>query len=319
MTMQAVQFEQYGAPEVLAVRSVPVPVPDPGQVLVRVRASGVNPHDTAVRSGRLRALTGRSFPKGVGVDFVGEVVQAGSRVAATAVGSRVWGVLPGIAQKGTGSAAEYVAVDTGRISAAPSALSATEAVSLLAGGTTAITALRDEVGLREGERILVRGATGGVGTVVVQYARALNAHVTTLSSARTTSLATKLGADTAYDYNVTSPAELGKFDVVFDAVGNDLRQFRKLIAPGGRMISVALGDWTSLTYVLTSAIFGPRRIRFFSGSPTTDLLTDLATLADSGALTPVVEETYAMKDVVAAHHALHAGGGNGGKRVLSIS
>ncbi|MBT2275364.1 NAD(P)-dependent alcohol dehydrogenase [Rhodococcus qingshengii] len=313
------QFEQYGAPEVLTVRTVPVPKPGRDQVLVRVRASGVNPHDTAVRSGRLRALTGRSFPKGVGVDFVGEVIQAGSHVPAPAVGSRVWGVLPGIAQKGTGSAAEYVAVDAGRISEAPANLSATEAVSLLAGGTTAITALRDEARLREGERILVRGATGGVGTAVVQYARSLNAHVTTLSSARTTSLATKLGADAAYDYNVTGPDELEKFDVVFDAVGTDLRQFRKLIAPGGRMISIALGNWTSLVYVLTSAVFGPRRIRFFSGSPTTELLTDLATLAEGGTLTPVVEQTFALEDVAAAHHALHAGGGSGGKRVLSIS
>lgn len=316
--MQAVQFVRYGTPEVLSISDIPVPQPQPHEVLVQVRATTVNPHDVAVRSGRLRLLAGRTFPKGIGIDFVGEIAAPGSAVEGIAAGDRVWGMLGGVSQNGSGAAAEYVTVDANRVAHAPMNLDSTQAIALLTGGTTAITALRDKVALQADDRVLIRGAAGGVGSLAVQYARALGAHITTLSSAKTLTRAESLGADVALDYAATRPADLPKYDVIFDTVGSSLRQYRRLLAPGGRMVSIALGRAPSMLYVFASAAYGSRRVRFFSGSPTRDLLTDLTAQAEKATLVPVIDQVYEIGDIVAAHQALEAGGGRGGKHVLQV-
>ncbi|MFI5436341.1 NAD(P)-dependent alcohol dehydrogenase [Rhodococcus baikonurensis] len=316
--MQAVQFTRYGTPEVLSINSIPIPQPQPQEVLVKVYATSVNPHDVAVRSGRLRLLAGRTFPKGTGIDFVGEISELGSAVWDMSIGDRVWGVLGGVGQNGSGAAAEYVTVDADRVAHAPTNLDSTQAASLLAGGTTAITALRDKASLQAGDRVLIRGGTGGVGSLAVQYARALGAHITTLSSAKTLTLAEDLGADIALDYAASNPSELPKYNVILDTVGSDLRRYRRLLSPGGRMVSIALGRLPSMLYIFASAAYGSRRIRIFSGSPTRELLNDLTTQAEKSALTPVIDQVYCLEDIVAAHQALEGGGGPGGKRVLRV-
>lgn len=316
--MKAVQFERYGSPDVLTVRNIPIPAPQQDELLIRVRATSVNPHDVAVRSGRLRAVSARRFPKGIGLDFAGEVADSGDLVTGFHVGDRVWGTLPGIAQTGSGAAAEFVTVNAGRIAHSPANLNHTQAVSLIAGGTTTITALRDKAGLTRGDRVLIRGATGGVGSYAVQFAHEAGAHVTALSSSKTTALAKELGADVSLDYAVTKPLDLPKYDVVFDTVGSDLRSYRRLLAPGGRMVSIAFGHWRSLAYVFATSALGSRRIQTFSGSPTTELLTDLTVQAENSTLKPVIDEIYALEDIAAAHWALQAGRGRGGKRVLQI-
>lgn len=166
-TMRAAMYGSYGGPEVLYVVDVPVPEVSTGEVLVRVHASSVNGGELNLRAGKLRLLTGRSFPKKVGIDFVGEVAARGADVTSVQVGDRVWGT---VEEMEAGATAQYTLARPEKMALAPRSLSAVEAVSLLAGGTMAITALRDHARLKPGERLLVRGASGGVGSLAATAA-----------------------------------------------------------------------------------------------------------------------------------------------------
>ncbi|TDQ55557.1 NAD(P)-dependent alcohol dehydrogenase [Actinorugispora endophytica] len=314
--MRAARYDRYGPPEVLYEGRAPKPVAGPGEVLVRVHAVSVNGGEIAGRAGKLRLLTGNRFPKAVGIDFTGEVAEQGAGVTGLRAGDRVWGALP---RGRFGSAAEFVAVRPRQLARAPEGIDLVEAAALPV-GTTAITALRDKARLRKGERLLVRGASGGVGNTAVQLGRAFGAHVTALAGARNLDLVRELGADEAFDYATTGPADLGRFDVVFDTVGTGLGAYRGLLAPRGRMVAIAFDlekAASSVSYLLASAVFGPRRVRFFSGNPRHDLFADLTRYVESGALRAVVDTVHPLADIAGAHRALEAGGVRG-KHVVRI-
>lgn len=314
--MRAALYDSYGPPEVLYEGRVPVPSPGPGEVLVRVHAASVNGGELAGRSGRVRLVTGRRFPLRTGLDFTGEVAAVDAGVKGLREGARVWGALP---RGRFGSAAEYVTVRPRQFAYAPEGLDLVEAVALPV-GTTAITALRDVAQLRAGERLLVRGASGGVGNVAVQLGKALGAHVTALAGSANLDLARDLGADEALSYATTGPADLGRFDVVLDTAGTQHREFRRLLGPRGRMVAIAFdmkSPAPSLAYILASSVHGPRRVRFFSGNPRHGLFADLTRYVDSGALRPVVDTVHPLADIATAHRALERGGVRG-KHVIRI-
>lgn len=304
--MQAAQLRGFGGPEVLQVVTVPRPVPGPGQVLVRVQACGVNPHDAFVRDGTLRLMTGRRFPLGVGLDFAGVVAATGPGVDDAHPGSRVWGMVSPKKGHATGAAAQYVVVPANRVAPFPARLTMVEAASLVTPAETAVRALRDVAHVRPGERVLVRGAAGGVGMIVVQLAHALGAHVTALASARDADFVTGCGADVALDYRATDAGDIGPFDVVLDTAGRGMPPFRRRLARGGRMVTINFGSGPAMAAIAASTLFGPRRIRTFSGYPDRQLLTDVAAYVEAGALRPVVESVHPLAGIAEAHHALAA-------------
>lgn len=316
--MRAALYDRYGPPDVLYEGTVPNPDAKPGEVLVRVHAASVNGGELLGRAGKVRlvtGLTGRGFPKRTGIDFAGEVVDPGSSDSGLAAGDRVWGLLP----RSFGSAAEFVAVPPRQLAPAPSGLDLVQAAALPAVGTTAITALRDKARLTAGERLLVRGSCGG-GSVAVQLAKAYGAHVTALAGAKNLDFVRGLGADEAVDHATTGPADLGRFDVVLDTVGTALPAYRRLLAPGGRMVAIAFDAENlaaSLSYLLVSTVFGPRRVRFFSENPRRALIAELTRLTESGAIRPVVDTVYPLADIAAAHRSLERGGVRG-KHVIRI-
>ncbi|MBQ0948258.1 MULTISPECIES: NAD(P)-dependent alcohol dehydrogenase [Streptomyces] len=309
--MRAVQFDRFGPPDVLRVNDVPAPRPGPGEVLVEVRAASVDAGETAFRAGRMRRVTRVRFPRGLGSDFAGRVAALGSGVRAWSVGDAVWGLMPHLT---FGAIADYVAVPEQRLARAPKNLDLLEAAALPVVGTTAMTALSGKARLQPGERLLVRGATGGVGSVAVQLGKALGAHVTALAAARNLEWITRLGADEAADYRTTRPEDLDRFDVIVDVVGTDLGAYRKRLARGGRLVALSFDSdrvVSSMLGIALRAAATPRRVKMFSNNPSADRIAELTRAVEAGTIRPVVDTVFPMRDIAAVHQRLEAGGVRG--------
>lgn len=237
----------------------------------------------------------------MGIDFVGEVVDTGAEITGLEPGQRVWGTVP---EDVLGAAAEYVAVPAWRLAPAPLNLTPIEAESLLAGGTTAITALRDHARVRPGEHRLIRGAAGGVGSVAVQVATLFGGRVTALAGESSFDFVRSLGAGHVLDYHRTSSdGDLGRFDVVLDMAGSQQGRYRRLLGPGGRMVGVGLDAdhlIRSFGYLAVSTVHGARRVRFFRGKPDRELITTLTEYAERGSVRPVVDRVYPLEQIAEA-------------------
>ncbi|MEJ1197879.1 MULTISPECIES: NAD(P)-dependent alcohol dehydrogenase [unclassified Streptomyces] len=315
--MRAVQFDRFGPPEVLRVNDVPTPRPGAGEVLVKVHAVSVDAGEIAFRAGKLRRVTRTRFPRGLGSDFAGRVAAVGGGVPAWSVGDAVWGLMPHLT---FGSVADYVAVPGQRLAPAPRNLSLLEAAALPAAGTTALTALTDKARLQPGERLLVRGATGGVGSIAVQLGKALGAHVTALAGARNLDWITRLGADEAVDYRTTRPEGLDRFDVIVDVVGTDLGAYQARLARKGRLVALSFDSDRVVSSMLGTALRAaatPRRVKMFSNNPSTDRIAELTRAAEAGTIRPVIDTVFPMSDIAAIHHRLESGGVRG-KHVIDM-
>ena len=310
--MLAAEYDEYGPADVLRVRRVPRPAIAPGHVLVKVHASSVNPVDAIIRSGKLRFKTGKTFPKRTGIDFAGEVVQVAPGDAGFQIGNRVWGVLL-TTETGTGQgcAAEYLSVPVDRLALMPTTLDFIHAAAISGVGAVSVIALRDKAQLKRGERILVRGAAGGVGSVAVQLASTLGAHVTALASAKDLDFVRSLGAHEVFDHRKTSPASLGPFDVVLDLVGTQLGDYRKLLTRTGRMYCLSITGLGAIAYILASSVFGSKRVQFFSAAPQASTMADLTRCAESGTLRPILNRVYPLADIVEAQRSVESGAGRG--------
>ena len=310
--MRAVRYERYGPPDVLEVRNVPVPEPRSGEVLIRVSATSVNPVEAQVRAGRMRPMSGFRFPKGTGQDFSGEVVAVGPGVDPATVGRRVWGTKLGL---GSATAAEYVQVKESLTAQAPAGYDLVAAAALPTVGLTAITGLRT-VRVRPGSRVLVVGASGGIGSVAIQLARAAGARVSAVAAARNAEFCADLGADVTYDYQrLESLADAPRFDAIIDLYGASLGRYRRQLATGGRMISLAS---KGMGYVILSSVLPGPRVRMAMMKPKRADLDELAAAVVHGDLRSVVEETYPLDSIAEAHRSIESGHSRG-KRVIRIT
>ncbi|HEX6364424.1 MAG TPA: NAD(P)-dependent alcohol dehydrogenase, partial [Albitalea sp.] len=237
--MQAVVRRCYGGPEVLELARVSRPALEPGHVLVKVRAAGINPYEWHFMRGTpylMRIDSGIGAPKEarLGVDFAGVVEAVGAGVTGFAPGDAVFG------GKG-GALAEYVTVKADRnVVAKPGNVSFEQAASVNIAGVTALQALRDRGQLKPGQRVLVNGASGGVGTFAVQIAKAYGAHVTGVCSTRNLELVRGLGADEVIDYTRQDYTEGGEpYDLIVDMVGSrGLLENRRVLKPDGRLVII---------------------------------------------------------------------------------
>jgi NADPH:quinone reductase-like Zn-dependent oxidoreductase len=313
-SMRVVEYDRYGGPEVLAVRTRPVPEPGPRQVLLRVLASGLNPKDDVVRSGLFRRFSGTRFPKSTGFDLAGDVVAVGADVEGFAAGQRVWGLLDGF---DGGAAADYAVVDAAWIAPAPHGMDPVEAAGLPLVGLTALQALR-AVEVRPGQSVLVKGASGGVGSAAIQLATEAGARVTAVAGPDSQEHCRELGAVAVHDYTRTDPAELPeRFDVVLDCIGGSpLRRYRRVLARGGRLVSIAPSPSTLALSVLTRILPGPS-VRTLFVKPRRADLDELRARVEAGALRMPVQETFPLERVADAHRAMAERHGRG-KRVLLV-
>jgi NADPH:quinone reductase-like Zn-dependent oxidoreductase len=301
MTMEAIVHDRYGRPDVLALREVDAPVPADDQVLVRVHASSVNPVEWYGVTGPVFARVGSglrrpTFP-GVGADLAGRVEAVGAAVDGIRPGDDVYGVA-------AGAWAEYACARVDRIGPKPASLSFEEAASVPIAAITALQALRDKGRVERGQRVLVNGASGGVGTFAVQLAKAFGAEVTAVCSTANVALAASLGADTVVDYKKDDFTRLGvRHDVMLDIAGS--RSFlatRRVLTPeatvvlvGGHMTYHGLGP---LPHLLGSHLKSKGRSQTavsFLAKVNPDDLAVLRELLDAGTIRPVIDRRYPLE------------------------
>lgn len=303
--MKAIVLTAFGGPESFELRDLPKPVPQPGQVLVRVHATSINPLDYQVRRGDYPDLV--PLPAITGHDVSGVVEAVGPGVTAFAPGDEVW-YTPQIFD-GPGSYAEYHVAAESIVGKKPASLSHLEAASLTLVGGTAWEALVVRAGLRVGESILVHGGAGGVGHVAIQLAKAIGARVFTTVRASNADFVRGLGADVAIDYENEDYVDAilretgGRgVDVVFDTIGGDtLSRSPDALAQLGRVVSIvdiarpqnliqAWGRNASYHFVFTRQNRGK--------------LDELSALVERGQLRPHVGAVYSLADIPAAHARL---------------
>jgi NADPH:quinone reductase-like Zn-dependent oxidoreductase len=312
--MKAAVYRRFGAPEVVAVTEVPTPKPGPEEVLIRVLSSTVSIADHRSRT--------RDVPKGLGLptalalgvfrprkrvlgmDAAGIVDAVGEKVTRFAPGDEV------IVMLGAkfGGHAEYARIkQDGAIAAKPVSLGFDEAVALVFGGITAHAFLgRAEIG--PGTTVLVNGASGAVGTAAVQLAKNLGAHVTAVCAARNADLVTSLGADRVIDYTSTDfTTQSGSYDVIMDCVGNaGFDRVQHLINPGGALLAV-ISDLTGLLRAKSDSRKSGKLVTATGVDYRGDGLAFLVGLAEAGRLRPVIDRTYDLAEIVAAHRFVDAG------------
>src|ERR1700726_2980908 len=327
--MRAYALEHYGGPEGSRLMDVPAPALGPCDILVKVRAAGLNPLDFKFRQGKLRAIQRPKLPFVLGNELAGEVIAAGSDVKRFRVDDRVFAR---VAKERAGAFAEQACVDEVHAAHMPRNLDFMAAAAVPLAGLTALQALRDELGVKPGQRVFISGGAGGVGTFAIQIAKWLGAHVTTTASKRGEALVRSLGCDEVIDYTSQSISKAGgRFDAGFDLIGGKaLKQMFEIMNPGTRIVSVAgvpepqtaikdLGGRRALAVAFWIISSGIRlrarragvgyRYLFMRASGTE--LAELAGLIEQGKLKVIIDKIYPFAKISEALAYLESGHAKG--------
>ncbi|WP_369362762.1 NADP-dependent oxidoreductase [Streptomyces sp. CG4] len=310
-TMRAIGQDVLGGPEVLREVQVERPEPGPNQVLVRVRAAGVNPTDWKHRA--TGGFLGRP-PFVLGWDVSGEVVATGIGVAAFTPGDEVFGMLP--YPYGHGSHAEYVIAPVRALTHKPASIDHTQAGALPLVSLTAWQALTEHADVQPGQRVLIHAAAGGVGHVAVQIAKARGAYVIGTASAGKHGFLREIGVDEPVDYRTTDVTETVRdVDVVLDTLGGDTSVASlKVLRPGGVVVSILPGG--SREFHEEAERLGVRAVRMLVDADRTGMEA-IAELAESGKLTATIAGTFPLADAAKAHEVGDTGRTTG-KLVLLV-
>lgn len=298
--MKAAQYNSYGAPDVIEINSnAPVPSLKEGQVLVEVRAASINPFDYKVRRGYVKDTMPLTFPVTIGGDLSGVLKEVAPGVSEFAAGDEVFGQAL-VVGGGSGSLAELAAAKTKNIAKKPKNLSFPEAASLALVGCSAVQALEDHIHLQKGQKILINGGAGGIGSIAIQLAKYLDAYVITTVSTKDIEFVKQLGADEVIDYKIQQFETVVKdLDTVFDTVGGET--FEKsygVLKKGGILVSMAGQPDENKANELGITVIGQ------STHTTTEHLNRVRELAESNAIKPQIEKIFPLIDTRAAYEYL---------------
>lgn len=317
--MRAVIQTGYGSADVMKLEELEKPAPGAGQVLVRVRAASLAAGEYFGMRGKpfpIRLVIGLLRPKKdfvVGIDCAGTVEAIGSGVSRFRPGDEVFGQC-------RGSCAEYACADSARIALKPSSLTVAQSAAVPTSGCTALQGLRDHGKVQPGQKVLINGASGGVGTFAVQIAKALGAEVTGVCSTRNVEMVKSIGADHAIDYTREDFTKGGpRYDVIMDNVAShSLSETRRALTPGG--IHVPSSGHAGMGWIIAASLssaFVRQQGRPFVASVDTDDLAALADLIDNGKVGPVIDRTFELDETPDAFAYLDEGHARG-KVVVAI-
>ncbi|WP_024509422.1 NADP-dependent oxidoreductase [Bradyrhizobium sp. ARR65] len=323
--MRAYVLKYYGGSERSELTDVPAPRPRPRNILVEVRACGLNPVDYKFRQGTLRTILRPQLPFVLGNELAGEVVAVGSEVRRWRVGDRVFAR---VAKDRGGAFAEQACVDEDHAASMPGNLDFTSAPAVPLAGLTALQALRDELDVNPGQRVFISGGAGGVGTFAIQIAKWLGAHVTTTASKRGEALVRSLGCDEAIDYTTQDISKSGlRFDAGFDLIGGKtLDKMFEIMKPGTKVVSIAalpepqtavrdLGGRRLLAVLFWIISYGIRSrarragvsYRYLFMHPSGTDLAQLAELIEQGKLNVILDKTYPFANISEALAYIESG------------
>lgn len=327
--MKAYTLTRYGGPDAAELREIARPEPGPGEVLIRVHAAGLNPVDFKIREGALKAIRRYPLPVTMGNELAGVVEGLGAGVTGFAPGDRVFARVP---TDRMGAFAEYATLPQAVLARVPDDLDMATAAGVPLAGLTALQALRDEMGVTPGQRILIPAGAGGVGTFAIQIAKWLGAEVVTTASPRGRELVERLGADQVIDYTQQRFQDLlSDMDGVFDLLGGDsLLAAFGVVKRGGIVVSVAglpepqtarkdLGRgplmqalfWLISRKLRKEAQARGTRYRFLFMHPSGPELAELAALIEAGQLEPVIDRVFPFDQVAEAMAYLESGRAKG--------
>jgi NADPH:quinone reductase-like Zn-dependent oxidoreductase len=325
--MKAIAYAEYGSPDVLEVKDVGKPEVEPDEVLVRVRAASANPYDWHFMRGvpyiaRL-AATGLRKPKHsvLGSDVAGEIEAVGSAVTRFRRGDEVFGFV------GSGGFAEYVAAPEKLLALKPANLSFPQAATVPLAAVTALQGLRDAGEIRSGQKVLIVGASGGVGTFAVQIARWYGADVTGVCSTRNMEMVRSIGADRVIDYTWEDFTRTGQqYDLIFQLAGTAspsacrraLTRKGRLVLSSGDSPGRVIGPVGRIIKALLLSPFVGQTLRPLVAKPSSDDLQFLRELIEAGRVTPVIDRTYALSEAPDAIRYLETGHARG-KVVISVA
>lgn len=322
--MKAIQYTQYGSPDVLRLVEVETPTPKDNEVLVKVMAAAANPADWRLMEAKpflVRMSDGLTKPKDprLGHDFAGIVDAVGKNITQFNVGDEVFG------EVGAGAFAEYVCVPETDLALKPINASFEQAASLVMVGLTAVQGIRDTGKIQAGQQVLINGASGGIGTFSVQYAKAVGAEVTGVCSTRNLELVRSIGADYVVDYTRDDFTKNGrKYDLVFDTVGNrGVFAYARALKPGGRAVITGFTTFPHLIHVVAFGGIAARRGGKFVGimgvaqAKQSDLM-EIKDLVERGKIKPVIDRCYPLTETAEAIRHLETGRARG-KVVITVA
>lgn len=302
-TMQAMVYDDYGDASVLHQSTLSVPMRLPGQVLIEVWASSVNPVDYRIRKGEVRGLLIGGFPRIPGYDVAGAIVDCGSD-SPFQPGDRVMAYLD--TARG-GACAQYAVCAIDSVAKLPDSLPTDIAAAMPLAGTTALQSLRDHGSMKPGDHVLVNGGSGGVGVFAIQIAKAYGCHVDAVASGANRDFCISLGADRFYDYQQTDFTKSNeRWDLIFDAAGKArYRDVRRVMKAHSRFVSTEPDVKGLLMTLLTRLL--PKSGSAMLAKPNADDLRELIELYESGKLQVTIDSRFPMVEVAQAHRRVERG------------
>ena len=297
--MKAMLIYRYGSPDVFEWEDIHVPQIKDNELLVKAYGSSVNPVDCAIRQGYLRLFIKLELPTVLGVDISGIVEKVGKKVTKFAVGDRVYAFL-GLNRNG--AYAEYVAVPESHAAAIPSNLNISQAGVVPCVGLTAYEAFTENAPVKQGMKVLINGAGGGVGTFAIQIAKAMGAQVTAVCSESKAEVVKRIGADVVVNYhkeNIFNSEE--RFDVILNCVrGSRVGQWRKLLVKDGKQILIAANP-SQFPFIKLSNVFSSKKLILFNVRPDGNALKGLSELITARKVKPIFSKTFALDALSRAH------------------
>ncbi len=300
--MKAAQINEYGHADAIKVVEVDQPTINEGQVLIEVQAASLNPFDTMVREGYLQEMIPLELPITLGGDIAGVVKEVGAGVDDVAVGDIVYGQANVVAGN-SGALAEYAATKAEQVAKAPTNVDITEAASLPLVGVSALQAINDHIELKADQKIFIHGGAGGIGSIAIQLAKNIGAHVATTATGEGTEYVKSLGADEVIDYKSSDFSQnLNNYDAVFDTVGGeDFNKSFAIIKAGGVAVSmIADADEAKAKERDITTVKQMTHV-------TSEKLYELTKLVEDGVVKPNVGKVFDLSDIKQAFEAREAG------------